>query len=60
MADIGDVPINTYNLLKSVQIIEDYYTGLNSFPLIPPDAGGDHTITLPILRALTKSTVRLG
>lgn len=54
VADIGDVPINTYNLLKSVQIIEDYYTGLNSFPLIPLTLGGDHTITLPILRALTK------
>lgn len=54
VADIGDVPINTYSLLKSVQIIEDYYTALNSFPLIPLTLGGDHTITLPILRALTK------
>ncbi|STW12824.1 Agmatinase [Klebsiella pneumoniae subsp. rhinoscleromatis] len=48
VADIGDVPINTYSLLKSVQIIEDYYTGLNSYPLIPLTLGGDHTITLPI------------
>lgn len=55
VADIGDVPINTYSLLKSVQIIEDYYTGLNSYPLIPLTLGGDHTITLPILRALTKT-----
>ncbi|MBZ4261934.1 arginase family protein, partial [Mycobacterium tuberculosis] len=47
VADIGDVPINTYSLLKSVQIIEDYYTGLNSYPLIPLTLGGDHTITLP-------------
>ncbi|MFP9229375.1 agmatinase [Pectobacterium cacticida] len=54
VGDIGDVPINTYSLLKSVQIIEDYYTSLNSFPLIPLTLGGDHTITLPILRALTK------
>ncbi len=37
-----------------LQIIEDYYTGLNSYPLIPLTLGGDHTITLPILRALTK------
>lgn len=58
VADIGDVPINTYSLLKSVQIIEDYYTGLNSYPLIPLTLGGDHTITLPILRALTKNMVR--
>ncbi len=55
VADIGDVPINTYSLLKSVQIIEDYYTGLNSYPLIPLTLGGDHTITLPILRATCRA-----
>lgn len=54
VADIGDVPINTYNLLQSVAIIEDYYTNLNNYPLVPLTLGGDHTITLPILRALCK------
>ncbi|PWC14707.1 agmatinase [Brenneria corticis] len=54
VGDLGDVPINTYSLLKSVGIIEDYYTVLNDWPLIPLTLGGDHTITLPILRALTK------
>lgn len=54
VGDIGDVPINTYSLLKSVDIIEDYYTALNAYPLIPLTLGGDHTITLPILRALAK------
>lgn len=54
VGDIGDVPINTYSLLKSVDIIEDYYTKLNSHSLIPLALGGDHTITLPILRAMAK------
>lgn len=54
VGDLGDVPINTYSLLKSVDIIEDYYTELNKWPLIPLTLGGDHTITLPILRALAK------
>lgn len=54
VADIGDVPINTYSLLKSVQIIEDYYRQLNDFALVPLTLGGDHTISLPILRALSK------
>jgi len=54
VGDIGDVPINTYSLLKSVDIIEDYYTRLNDYSLIPLTLGGDHTLTLPILRALTK------
>jgi guanidinobutyrase len=54
VGDIGDVPINTYNLLKSVDIIEDYYNKLNPYSLIPLTLGGDHTITLPILRAIVK------
>ncbi|MCC4273630.1 agmatinase [Marinomonas communis] len=52
VADIGDVPINTYNLLKSVDIIEQYYKALNQYSLIPLTLGGDHTLTLPILRAI--------
>jgi len=54
VADIGDVPINTYNLLKSVDIIEKYYDQLNPYPVIPLTLGGDHTLTLPILRSITK------
>jgi guanidinobutyrase len=52
VADIGDVAINTYNLLESVRIIEDSYSKLMEHPVIPLTLGGDHTITLPILRAL--------
>ena len=52
VADIGDVAINTYNLLESVRVIEDSYSKLKEHPVIPLTLGGDHTITLPILRAL--------
>jgi guanidinobutyrase len=52
VADLGDVPINTYNLLESVRIIEAFYTDLLAHPVLPLTMGGDHTITLPILRAL--------
>lgn len=54
VADIGDVAINTYNLLKSVDIIEAHYARLSAYPLAPLTLGGDHTITLPILRAMAK------
>ena len=54
VGDIGDVPINTYNLLKSVDIIEQYYDKLNPYSLVPLTLGGDHTLTLPILRSITK------
>lgn len=54
VADIGDVPINTFDLQKSVEIIEDYYDQVLSHNCIPMTLGGDHTIALPILRALKK------
>jgi guanidinobutyrase len=54
VADIGDVAINTYNLLESVRIIDDSYSKLMEHPVIPLTLGGDHTITLPILRALVR------
>ena len=54
VADIGDVAINTYNLLESVRIIEDSYTRLMQHPVVPMTLGGDHTITLPILRAIAR------
>lgn len=54
IADAGDVPINTYNLLKSIEIIEHYYDGLLATGAKPLTMGGDHTIVLPILRALRR------
>lgn len=54
VADIGDVPINTFNLHKSMQIIEDFYDQVMEHSCIPLTLGGDHTIALPILRALAK------
>ena len=52
VADIGDVPINTFDLKKSVGIIEAFYTGVLSHGTIPLTLGGDHTLTWPILRAI--------
>jgi len=54
VADIGDVAINTYNLLESVRIIEESYDRVLQHPVIPLTLGGDHTITLPILRAIVR------
>jgi len=54
IADIGDVAINTFNLLKSVDIIEQAYDQIVAHGAAPFTLGGDHTIVLPILRALAK------
>ena len=52
VADLGDVAINTFNLSKSINIIEQHYRQLTEAGVLPLTLGGDHTIVLPILRAL--------
>lgn len=52
VADLGDVPINTYHLPKSVDIIEQHYRPIVASGCVPLTLGGDHTIALPILRAM--------
>ena len=54
VADIGDVAINTFNLQKSIPIIEDAYDEILRHDVIPLTLGGDHTIVLPILRAMAR------
>jgi len=52
VADIGDVAINTFNLGKSIEIMESAYDDILAYDCKPLTLGGDHTISLPILRAL--------
>jgi guanidinobutyrase len=54
VADIGDVAINAFNLSASIGIIEDAYDAILAENCIPLTMGGDHTIALPILRALAR------
>ena len=54
VADLGDAPINALDADASLRAIEDFVTEVVSAGARPLAAGGDHTITLPILRALAK------
>ncbi|UWQ23346.1 agmatinase [Leisingera aquaemixtae] len=54
IADIGDLAINTFSLPDSLRIIQDSYEAILSGAVIPVAMGGDHSITLPILRAIAK------
>ncbi len=54
VADLGDVALNPYNLAASIDIIERHYDSLLTEDLIPVSLGGDHTIALPILRAIAR------
>lgn len=52
VADIGDVALNSYSLAESIGIIHTFYRRVSESGARPVTLGGDHTITLPILRAL--------
>jgi guanidinobutyrase len=55
VADVGDAPVNPYNLLKSVEEIERFITEkILIYDCRPLGIGGDHTVLLPALRAIAK------
>ena len=54
VADLGDVAINPYSLADSVRRIELAYRDIMEQGCIPLTLGGDHTLTLPILRAVAR------
>jgi guanidinobutyrase len=60
VADIGDVAINTFNLQKSMDIVTEAYDEILAHGCVPLTMGGDHTIVLPILRAMKKKYGALG
>jgi len=59
VADIGDVPINTFNLAACLPIITAYYQNILAQNITPLTLGGDHTLTLGILRALKQKYGRI-
>lgn len=60
VADIGDVATNPFNLLDSIKRIEIAYDAILAHDCKPITLGGDHTIALPILRALARKHGPLG
>jgi agmatinase len=52
-ADVGDVPMQSrFSLEQCHADIEAYYRRVRAAGVIPLSVGGDHSITLPILKAL--------
>lgn len=53
VADIGDVPMRSrYSLEQSHEDIHATYAKIVAAGVVPLSVGGDHSVTLPILRAL--------
>ena len=53
IVDVGDVHVeHRYNLDQGIQDIEAYYHKIMDAGIVPLSAGGDHSITHPILKAV--------
>jgi len=55
VADLGDCSVNPVDLQDSLKRIETFYLNLSKLNTKPISIGGDHLISLPILRALGKN-----
>ena len=53
IGDVGDVRFtNVYHLDEAIKNIEAFYIKLHAAGIIPLSAGGDHSITYPIFKAI--------
>ena len=53
IADIGDAWVREpFNLESSLAEIHDFFAIMHSAGVVPVSAGGDHSVSLPILRAI--------
>ena len=55
IADVGDAPTHPLSVEKSVDLIQEFFAKIHAVGAIPISMGGDHTVPLPILRAIAKS-----
>ena len=54
VADVGDAPCNPIDLADSLARVERFFADIHRAGVVPPTAGGDHLVTLPVLRAIAK------
>ena len=52
VGDVGDAPVNPINLMDTLERLQGFFTRIVQAGVTPLSAGGDHLVTLPILRAL--------
>ncbi|MCP5080782.1 MAG: agmatinase [Alphaproteobacteria bacterium] len=54
VADVGDAPVNPMNKDESIDKIEAFFAEMKAADIRPIAIGGDHTVPLPVMRALAK------
>jgi guanidinopropionase len=58
--DLGDASVNPASLDDSLERIEKFYAKVHAAGVVPLSAGGDHLVTLPIMRAISRGQAPLG
>jgi guanidinopropionase len=53
--DLGDASVNPASLDDSLARIERFFSRVHAAGTVPLSAGGDHLVTLPIMRAIARS-----
>lgn len=53
-ADLGDCPVNPADTMDTLDRVTTYFKALKAAGVTPLVAGGDHLITLPVLRGLAQ------
>ena len=54
MADVGDAPTHPLKVEESCDMIEAFFARIHNAGVWPLAIGGDHTVPLPILRAIAR------
>ncbi len=55
VADLGDVQVSPFGIMEAMNAITEFYDRVVNAGAVPLTAGGDHLISLPILRAVAKN-----
>ena len=53
-ADLGDTPVNPVDIEDTLERVENFYREVHEQNILPLTAGGDHLISLPIMRAICR------
>ena len=59
-ADLGDAPVNPLMIEETLDKIEGFVDAMVERNIVPLGAGGDHLVSLPVLRALAKKHGPMG
>ncbi|RED54379.1 agmatinase [Aestuariispira insulae] len=55
-ADLGDSPVNPIEIMDTIERVENFYKSVKASGITPLTAGGDHLISLPVMRGIYDGT----